>query len=86
VSSLLWKENLLLLCAGTILGLPFGKMLAEAYAVGVSTDLFTFEAVIYPLTYALAALGGGLFILIAYWLAVRGVRRLEPVETLKAND
>jgi putative ABC transport system permease protein len=86
VSSLLWKENLLLLCAGTILGLPFGKMLAEAYAVGVSTDLFTFEAVIYPLTYALAALGGGLFILIAYWLAVRGVQRLEPVETLKAND
>lgn len=86
VSSLLWKENLLLLAAGTILGLPFGKMLAEAYSVGVSTDLFTFEAVIYPLTYALAALGGGLFILISWRLAVRGVRRLEPVETLKAND
>ena len=86
VSSFLWKENLLLLAAGTILGLPFGKMLAEAYSVGVSTDLFTFEPVIYPLTYALAALGGGLFILVSWRLAVKGVRKLEPVETLKAND
>lgn len=86
VASFLWKENLLLLAAGTILGLPFGKMLSEAYAAGVSTDLFTFEAVIYPLTYALAALGGGLFILVSWRLAVGGVRNLEPVETLKAKD
>ncbi len=86
VSSLLWKENLLLLAAGTFLGLPFGKIMAEAYAVGVSTDLFTFEAVIYPLTYAFATLGGLLFILVSWRLAVRGVKKLQPVETLKAND
>lgn len=86
VSSLLWKENLLLLAAGSIMGLPFGKVLAEAFSAGMSTDLFTLEAVIYPLTYALAALGGGLFILVSWRLAVRGVRRLEPVETLKAKD
>lgn len=86
VSSLLWKENLLLLAAGTICGLPLGKMLAAAYASGVSTDLFTFEAVIYSSTYVFAALGGGLFILISRHLAVRSVRRLRPVETLKAND
>ena len=86
VSSLLWKENLLLLAVGTILGLPFGRLMAEGYAVAVSTDLFTFEAVVYPLTYAVATLGGVSFILVSWVLAARSVGRLQPVETLKAND
>ncbi len=55
-------------------------------ASGISTDLFTFEAVIYPSTYLFAALGGGLFILISRRLAARSVRRLRPVEALKEND
>jgi len=86
VSSLLWKENLLLLAVGAVLGLPFGRLMAEAYAIGVSTDLFTFEAVVYPTTYAISVLGGGLFILVSWGLAARSVGRLQPVETLKAND
>ncbi len=60
--------------------------MAEGYAIGVSTDLFTFEAVVYPLTYAIAALGGVSFILVSWMLAARSVGRLKPVETLKAND
>ena len=86
ISSLLLKENLLQTLLGIILGLPFGRLLAVSYANKASTDVLTFQAVIYPSTYVLAALGGILFVMIAYRLAVRNVKTLDIVEILKTRD
>lgn len=91
VSGLLLKENLLQTLLGVALGLPFGRYLAGAYinAMMTSSDVYStysFKIVIYPLTYALSALGGILFIMAAYRLAVRGVKTLDLVEVLKTRD
>ncbi|TEB12351.1 FtsX-like permease family protein [Pelotomaculum propionicicum] len=91
VSGLLLKENLLQTLLGVALGLPFGRLLADYYiqAMMSSSDLYstyTFKVVIYPLTYALSALGGIFFIMAAYRLAVRGVKTLDLVEVLKTRD
>lgn len=86
ISALLLKENLLQTLLGIALGLPFGRLLAQLFVNKASTDVFTFEAVIYPLTYVLAALGGMLFVAIAHRLAVRNVRSIDMVEVLKTID
>lgn len=86
VSGFLLKENLPLLALGVIAGLPLGRLLAEGYSAAVSSDLFSFEVVLYRRTYIFAALGGCLFAALAWRLAVRAVRKLEFVEVLKAKD
>lgn len=86
VSVLLLKENLLQSLLGVAVGLPFGRLLGQAYINTASTDLFTMPVVIYPMTYVWAALGGILFIAAAHLLAVRGVRGLDLVNVLKNGD
>ncbi len=91
VSGLLLQENLLQTLLGLALGLPFGRYLAGAYinAMVTGSDVYStysFKIVIYPLTYVLSALGGVLFIMAAYRLAVRGVKTLDLVEVLKTRD
>ncbi|MDD4766467.1 MAG: ABC transporter permease [Desulfotomaculaceae bacterium] len=91
VSGLLLKENLLQTLLGVALGLPFGRYIAGAYinAMMTSSDVYStysFKIVIYPLTYVLSALGGILFIMAAYRLAVRGIKTLDLVEVLKTKD
>ena len=91
VSGLLLRENLLQTLLGVALGLPFGRFLAEYYmqAMMTTSDLYstyTFKIVIYPLTYVLSALGGIVFIMAAYKLAVRGIKTLDLVEVLKTRD
>ncbi len=86
VSEFLLKENLPLLALGVLAGLPAGRLLAEGYAAAVSSDLFSFEVVLYGRTYLLAAMGGVFFVAVAWRLAVRAVRKLEFVDVLKARD
>lgn len=86
VALFLLKENLLLLLAGTLVGLPFGRLLSEGYARAVSTDLFTFVAVVFPRTYLLASVGGAIFVVLAFVLGLRGLDRLDFAETIKARD
>jgi putative ABC transport system permease protein len=86
VSSLLLKENLLQALIGVALGLPFGRLIVDAYVQSVTTDLFTFQAVVYPKTYVLSAFGGIFFIMLAYLFAVRSVKRLNLVEVLKNTE
>lgn len=86
VAMFLLKENLLLLLAGTLAGLPFGRGLSEGYARAVSSDLFTFVAVVYPRTYLLATLGGLVFAALALVLGLRGLDRLDFAEIIKARD
>lgn len=86
VSGLLLKENLIQSLSGVLLGLPFGRLIIAAYVKSVSTDLYSLPVVVYPLTYALSALGGIVFIMLAHQLAVRGLEKLNPVEILKNVD
>ncbi|NLI96893.1 MAG: FtsX-like permease family protein [Synergistaceae bacterium] len=86
VALFLLKENLFLLVAGTLAGLPFGKLLSEAYARAVSTDLFSFVAVVFPRTYILSAAGGVAFAALAFFLGIRSLERLDFAETVKARD
>jgi putative ABC transport system permease protein len=86
VSGLLLKETLLQSLLGVALGLPLGLFMAQGYIQAVSTDLFTMQVVIYPLTYFFSALGGVFFIMMAHLLAARGVGRLDLVDVLKNRD
>lgn len=90
VSGLLLKENLLQTLTGVALGLPFGRVLAEGYINAMMQSeaytLYSFEVVIYPLTYLLSALGGVLFIMTAYRFAAKNVLKLDLVEVLKTRD
>ncbi|MFZ5644723.1 MAG: ABC transporter permease [Bacillota bacterium] len=86
VSGLMLKENLLQSLLGVAIGLPFGRVISQAYINAVSTDLFTMPVVIYPMTYFWSALGGVFFIMVAHLLAVRGVKKLDLVDVLKNRD
>jgi len=90
VSGLLLKENLLQTVLGVLIGLPFGRLMSETYIYSAMKDeayaVYSFQIVIYPLTYLISAASGVLFIAIAYWLAVKNIIRLDLVEVLKARD
>jgi putative ABC transport system permease protein len=86
VSALLLKENLLQSGLGVLLGLPFGRFVAGAYVKSVSTDLYTLPVIIYPLTYLFSALGGIIFIMLAHSFAIKGIKDLDLVATLKNSD
>jgi putative ABC transport system permease protein len=86
VSILLLNESLVQAVLGILFGLPLGYWMANGFARAVSTDLFSIQAVIYPMTYLYAAIGGCVFITIAHLFAQRGVKHLELVEVLKERD
>lgn len=86
ISALLFKENIVHILMGGLLGLPFGRYVAQAYIQSVSTDLYTLPVIIYPRTYLFAALGGIIFIVTAHFLAVRGIKELDLVEALKSPE
>lgn len=86
ISGFLLKENLLQSLLGIAIGLPFGFYLSKWFIKVSSTDLYTIPVIIYPQTYLFAALGGVCCIMIAHFLAVRGVKQINLVEVLKNTD
>jgi putative ABC transport system permease protein len=86
LSSLLLNENLIQSVLGVLLGLPFGRFMAGAYVNSISTDLYTLPVIIYPLTYLFSALGGIIFIMLAHRFAIKGIKELDLVATLKNSD
>jgi putative ABC transport system permease protein len=82
----LLQENIILLIGGIIMGLPFGRWMVQSYVQSASTDQFTLPVVIYPATYLYAAIGGIIFVIVAHLFAVRGVKDLDMVATLKNTD
>lgn len=86
VSNLLFKEIIMQCLIGILLGLPFGRMLAEGYVKSANTDLYTFPAIVYPLTYVFATVGGIIFTLLAHKLALKGLKKLDLVASLKNTD
>ncbi len=86
ISGLLLQENMILLIGGIIMGLPLGRWMVQSYVQSASTDQFTLPVVIYPATYLYAAIGGIIFVMVAHLFAVRGVKDLDMVSTLKNTD
>lgn len=86
ISSLIFKENLVLLICGIILGMPVGRWLVKSYVESVSTDQFSLPVVIYPTTYLFAAIGGIIFVIVAHRFAVKGIKDLDMVSALKSTD
>ena len=86
ISSLLLKENIIILLCGIMLGLPFGHLMVKSYVQSAATDQFTLPVVIYPTTYLFAAIGGIIFIIVAHRFALRAVKSLDMVATLKNTD
>ena len=86
IASLLLKENIILLACGIILGLPFGRLLVTSYVQSASTDQFSLPVVIYPATYLFSAIGGIIFVIVAHLFALRAVKDLDMVATLKNTD
>jgi putative ABC transport system permease protein len=52
----------------------------------VETDMYSFQAAVYPLTYFYAAASATVFVLIAHRLAVRDLKNINLVEALKNKD
>jgi len=86
ISALLFKENLILLICGIVLGMPVGRLLVTSYVQSVSTDQFSLPVIIYPTTYLFSAIGGIIFVIVAHRLAVKGISNLDMVSTLKNTD
>ncbi|MCR4399648.1 MAG: ABC transporter permease, partial [Syntrophomonadaceae bacterium] len=84
VTGLLSRETVLQGILGIAAGLPFGWWLAHAYIDAMMASeqygAYTFEIVIYPLTYLLASMGAVVFTVAAFRLSVRQLRTLDLVE------
>lgn len=64
-------------------GLLLGTWVALQMGSAFSSELFTFDIVISPLSYFLASVGILLTILVAAWPAMRRVNRLNLAEATK---
>ncbi len=86
VAGIMWKETIPQAIPAVLLGLPAGKMLAELYFSSVEFDMWYMPVVIYPSSYAMAALGGVVFVLLGQWAASRGIKKLDIIELSKNID
>lgn len=86
IAELLFKENLVLMLLGIVLGMPAGRFLVKSYVESVSTDQFSLMVIIYPATYLFSAIGGIIFVMAAHRFAIKGIRNLDMVSTLKNTD
>jgi putative ABC transport system permease protein len=74
---MLTVENAVMGVIGVGVGLPIGYALAQYFAQFYQNDLFDMPVVIYTRTYAIAAVGALIVLLLAEIPAVRFVRRLD---------
>ena len=70
-------QNLLLTLIGLVPGLVFGWVLAWVFMYTFSSDMFTFELTIQPLTFVLTAVAIVIVGLLSQWPALRAVGRLD---------
>lgn len=86
VAGIMWKETIPQALPALLLGLPAGKLLADLYFGSVQFDMWYMPVVIYPMSYALAALGGLVFVILGQWAASRGIKKLDIIELSKNID
>ncbi len=86
VAGIMWRETIPQAVPAILLGLPAGKMLADLYFKSIDFDMWYMPVVIYPSSYALAALGGVVFVVLGQWAASRGIKKLNIIELSKNID
>ena len=86
VASLMLGEQLLLVVAALPLGAALGWLLVWGLSVGLRSDQFQFPVVVWPRTYAVAALCVALSALATAWVVRRRVQRLDMVAALKTRE
>ncbi len=77
IGSMVTAQNLLLTVIGLVPGLIFGWLLAWVFMYAFSSDMFTFELYIRPLTFVLTAAAIVIVGLLSQWPALRAVARLD---------
>ncbi len=77
IGSMVTAQNLILTCVGLIPGLVFGWALAWVFMATFSSDMFSFELHVRPLTFVFTALAILVVGLLSQWPALRAVSRLE---------
>ncbi|HWP95506.1 MAG TPA: FtsX-like permease family protein [Syntrophomonadaceae bacterium] len=86
VSLLLFKETGVQALLGIIIGLPLGRWISKAYVASASTDFYSIPFIIYPRTYALAALGAAVFAVAGYLLILPRLGKIDMAAALKNTD
>lgn len=77
IGMMVTAQNLLLTLIGLVPGLIFGWVLAWVFMQSFSSDMFTFELYISPLTFVLTAIAILIVGLLSQWPALRAVSRLD---------
>lgn len=83
---LLGKESIMQTIGGIALGLPGGRILGEAYIASISSDLYSFPAVIYPQTYLISASAALLFVAAGFYLAGKRFKKIDITEAIINKD
>lgn len=86
VARLMLGEQLLLVALALPLGAALGWLLVWGLSVGLRSDQFQFPVVVWPRTYAVAALCVTLAALATAWVVRRRVQRLDMVAALKTRE
>ncbi|MEX1336599.1 MAG: FtsX-like permease family protein, partial [Candidatus Limnocylindrales bacterium] len=77
IGSMVTAQNLILTLIGLVPGLVFGWLLAWVFMGTFSSDMFTFELQVQPLTFVMTAVAIIFVGLLSQWPALRAVGRLE---------
>jgi len=86
ISYLITLENFLLVVIGTIPGLPIGYYMSKMAMNEFSSDLFSFDLHIFPLTYLYTALIIIAIALVSQWPALKAVHKLDLAKVIKERS
>ena len=83
IGSMVTAQNLILTLTGLVPGLIFGWILAWVFMATFSSDMFTFELHIQPMTMVLTSVAIIIVGLLSQWPALRAVARLDLGELVR---
>ncbi len=76
-------ENLLVVTLGIVPGLLIGYLIAKSFMASFSSDLFSFDLAMKPMTFVWSALAMLLVALVTQWPGLRAVQRLDLASVLR---
>ncbi len=86
ISQLITAENMLVALLGIPLGLVAGYFIAQAAMASFTSDLFSFDLYIKPMTYVWSALAILAVALISQWPGLRAIRNVNIPEIVKERS
>ena len=86
VAELITGENLLLTVLGIIPGLIIGYAVASWFMHSYSSDMFTFDLVMNPMTLVFSAVAMVVVALVSAWPAIRTVDRLDLATVVRERS